>query len=551
MRREIISMVISALLVISLAGVVGSQEQQLSGTANVSAAADFYVVVSPESISCKRGENVIVTVSVNKIGGFNNTVSLSAEDVPSRVDISFVPSSGTPNFSSTVSIHVRPFQTAGDYVIKIKGTYGTTVRENTLTLTVLEENNVEKWDEETIPSIPPGESAVVLPTGIIIENIRINMKPGQGATDVGIKVAELTQRNAWLPPLHVKVYKYIHIDEENLPAGNVASAEITFTVEKSWLQANNLSPYSVILFRWEGSWVPKPTTLIEDIGTAYRYRATWPGLSDGALGGDDNPPSVPVLKSPDNGETVTSPVTLEWYSSTDNEGYVQCYTVIVDNDPGFGSPEVYENTPDNGTSYQVSLADGTYYWKVRAWDNAGNASDWSTTRSFAVTTAPPGAYDTEYAQLMATVGVIIDIVIEGDIDWGTVNVNAHNVQPPAPVDNYYIRILDTTTVETDLQAMAENVDDEGIHRPGMYVPKPGGDNNIDNIQFWQGPGISGDNFLVARLSLENIPWLQNLRKPPAGIDYDEYDVWPALSTAANQLGGTYYGRLTIKAVEST
>ena len=159
--------------------------------------------------------------------------------------------------------------------------------------------------------------------------------------------------------------------------------------------------------------------------------------------------------------------------------------------------------------------------------------------------------DTQNAQLVAEIGVVIDIEIEGDINWGTVDVNAHNVQPPAPADNYYIRILDTTTVETDLQAMAENVDDEGIHRPGMYVPKPGGDNNIDNIQFWQGPGISGDNFLVARLSLATIPWLVDLRKPPAGIGYDEYNVWPALSTAPDQLGGTYAGRLTIKAVEST
>jgi PGF-pre-PGF domain-containing protein len=548
--RRVISMVISALLVISLMGVVGSQsEQSLSGTANVSAAADFYVVVSPANISCRRGENVTVTVSVNKIGDFNNTVSLSAENVPSRVDISFTPSSGTPNFSSTVSIHVRPFQTAGDYVIKIRGTYGATVRENTLTLTVLEENNVERWDVETLPSIPPGGSAVILPTGVTVENIRINMKPGQGATDVGIKIADLTNKNAWLPPLHVKEYRYIHIDEENLPAGNVASAEITFTVEKSWLQANNLSPYSVILFRWEGSWVPKPTTLIEDIGTAYRYRAIWPGLSDGGIGGDNNPPSVPVLKYPGNGQTVTSPVTLEWYASTDNEGYVQFYTVIVDNDPNFGSPEVYENTPDNGTSYQVSLTDGTYYWKVRAWDNAGNASDWSASWSFAVITAPPGAYDIEYAQLMATVGVVIDIVIEGDIDWGTVNVNQHNAVPPSPVDNYYIRILDTTTVETDLLAMAEN----NMTWPGMYLDKPGGDNNIENIQFWKLPiGQSGnENFLIARLALEVIPWLVDLRKPPAGIGYDEYDVFPALSTAVNQLGGTYYGRLTIKAVEST
>ncbi|MEM2796539.1 MAG: hypothetical protein QXR15_04585 [Candidatus Hadarchaeales archaeon] len=157
--------------------------------------------------------------------------------------------------------------------------------------------------------------------------------------------------------------------------------------------------------------------------------------------------------------------------------------------------------------------------------------------------------DTQNATLSATIGVVIDITIEGDIDWGTVNVNAHNVTPPAPVDEYWIRILDTTTVETDLQAMAENSPEYA----GMYLAKPGGDSNIENIQFWKlAIGENGnENFLVARHTLATIPWLENLRKPPSGINYDEYNVFPALSTAPNQLGGTYYGRLTVKAIEST
>jgi len=157
--------------------------------------------------------------------------------------------------------------------------------------------------------------------------------------------------------------------------------------------------------------------------------------------------------------------------------------------------------------------------------------------------------DTQNATLSATIGVVIDITIEGDIDWGTVNVNASDVTPPAPVDNYWIRILDTTTVETDLQAMAENSPEYA----GMYLAKPGGDNNIENIIFWEKPLTEDDkqSFQVARHTLETIPWLVDLRKPPAGIGYDEYNVFPALSTAPNQLGGTYYGRLTVKAIEST
>ncbi|MEM1689464.1 MAG: PGF-pre-PGF domain-containing protein [Candidatus Hadarchaeales archaeon] len=551
MRREMISLAVSTLLLLSIVGSVGAPEQQLSGSATVTSAADFYIVISPSATSVNRGENVKVTVYVYAIGGFSGTVTLSAPDAPSRIEVSFVPQSGTPDFSSTFELRVTPFQPAGVYNITVRGVSGALTRENTLTLTVNQENNVESFSEHTISNIPPGGSATIFPTGVRIENVTIYMQEGQGATNVGIKVADLMERNSWLPPLPVKEYKYVYIDKENID--HIDRVEITFTVEKSWLQTNNLTPYSIILFRWEtNKWVPRPTTLIGDTGTAYRYRAIWPGLSNGGIGGDNNPPSVPVLTSPENGKTVTSPVTLDWQDSIDNEGYVQRYHVQVDNDPDFSSPEVDENTPDNTSSYQVVLTPGTYYWRVRAQDNAGNWSDWSASRYFVVTVAPPGAYDIEHAQLMATIGVIIDIVIEGDIDWGTVSVNAHNVTPPAPVDNYWIRILETTTVSVDLYAKAEN-DAVPENIPGMYLAKSGGDNNIENIQFWKLPiGESGnENFLVARTVLEKIPWLVNLRKPPVGISYDEYNVFPALSTAPDQLGGIYYGRLTIKAVESS
>ncbi|MEM2638187.1 MAG: hypothetical protein QW704_02330, partial [Candidatus Hadarchaeales archaeon] len=89
--------------------------------------------------------------------------------------------------------------------------------------------------------------------------------------------------------------------------------------------------------------------------------------------------------------------------------------------------------------------------------------------------------DTANAQLFATVGLVIDIAIEGDIDWGTVDKNAHNVTPPDPVDEYWIRILPTTTTSVDLQAMAENSPEYA----GMYTANSGGDNNIENIQFWK------------------------------------------------------------------
>jgi hypothetical protein len=45
----------------------------------------------------------------------------------------------------------------------------------------------------------------------------------------------------------------------------------------------------------------------------------------------------------------------------------------------------------NGNWTPSSLADGNYYWRVRARDSAGNLSGWSAASSFVVDTVPPGA----------------------------------------------------------------------------------------------------------------------------------------------------------------
>ena len=94
-------------------------------------------------------------------------------------------------------------------------------------------------------------------------------------------------------------------------------------------------------------------------------------------------PTTPSLISPADGLVTNSPsVTLDWADSSDTYTFVKLYEVDING--------ALENTTDNTSQKtETGLAQGSYMWRVRAWDNAGNISDWSETWDFTV--VPIGA----------------------------------------------------------------------------------------------------------------------------------------------------------------
>ncbi len=95
-------------------------------------------------------------------------------------------------------------------------------------------------------------------------------------------------------------------------------------------------------------------------------------------------PPAPILYSPVDGKVIYTynssyRVYLDWY----NVQYTVYYEAMVDNNSDFSSPI---NNPNNLTSsnYQTSyLSPGHYYWKVRAYNEAGWGT-WSSVRDFTI-----------------------------------------------------------------------------------------------------------------------------------------------------------------------
>ncbi len=133
-------------------------------------------------------------------------------------------------------------------------------------------------------------------------------------------------------------------------------------------------------------------------------------------------PAAPVLQAPADGAFVaTSAPALDWSDSTDVNG-IRDYDVEVDSDAGFAPPLEWTDTTVASTAVTAGLAEGQHSWRARARDNAGNLSDWSAVRSFAVDTVAP----TAPALLTPTDGALL-ATSTPTLDW-TDSTDANGIQ---------------------------------------------------------------------------------------------------------------------------
>ncbi len=91
------------------------------------------------------------------------------------------------------------------------------------------------------------------------------------------------------------------------------------------------------------------------------------------------PSSTPGNLHPTEGVSVGEPITFKWSKVTDSLSGLASYTIQVDNNSDFSSPIVYENTKVMENSHWYGFSDyGDHYWRVKAVDNAGNETSWSS-----------------------------------------------------------------------------------------------------------------------------------------------------------------------------
>jgi hypothetical protein len=103
--------------------------------------------------------------------------------------------------------------------------------------------------------------------------------------------------------------------------------------------------------------------------------------------------SAPALKSPETKVFLNNPQPLfQWTEITG----AQSYEVQFDDNNDFGSLDGNSSSlviTDTSHTVGSAFADGTYFWRVRAYNNSNQPGKWSVVRTFTIDTAAPAIPD--------------------------------------------------------------------------------------------------------------------------------------------------------------
>ncbi len=97
---------------------------------------DFSISASPAQRTITPGASTTSTVTVGLLSGTSQNVALKVTGAPKGVSASLNPKSGTPKFSSILSITTTASAASGKYTLTITGTAGTTSHTAAFMLTV-------------------------------------------------------------------------------------------------------------------------------------------------------------------------------------------------------------------------------------------------------------------------------------------------------------------------------------------------------------------------------------------------------------------------------
>lgn len=97
---------------------------------------DFSISASPAQQTIAPGGTTTSSVSVALLSGTSKSVALTVSGAPNGVSASLSPVSGTPSFSSILSITTTLSVAPGEYALTVTGTAGTTSHPTTFMLTI-------------------------------------------------------------------------------------------------------------------------------------------------------------------------------------------------------------------------------------------------------------------------------------------------------------------------------------------------------------------------------------------------------------------------------
>jgi hypothetical protein len=196
---------------------------------------------------------------------------------------------------------------------------------------------------------------------------------------------EFPSASTGISPLSYAIINPVTFDwTDSIDIGGVSS----YTLSLRW--TNGGSFYS-----WNINGNPPPSTFTLPINLYDGGWTWWVRAVDYAYHGINSPqysfildtiiPSTPTLTAPSNGAILGGGLFGWWTNSIDTGSGLGSYELLVSSDPTFNIISydwIITGNPPPNYGGDCILLSNTYYWKVRAIDNAGNIGGWSPPNYF-------------------------------------------------------------------------------------------------------------------------------------------------------------------------
>ncbi len=170
------------------------------------------------------------------------------------------------------------------------------------------------------------KSIIVAPNDILTK-ITVNLKTR--VSSPSLSVVKLSSVPVAAPS--EKVYQYFNITKSNFNDTNIDNATIEFTINKSWISANDLN--NVSLARYENGWNKLKTDLITAGATTNTYKAYAHAFSYFAVIGEKSTaaqqPVQQPSEQPQQQPTQEQPQQLPTSASQNNLSYILIIVAIV------------------------------------------------------------------------------------------------------------------------------------------------------------------------------------------------------------------------------
>lgn len=182
---------------------------------------DFTVSVSPSGRAVTGSGVATYTVTVNRISGSSQTVTLSLVGAPSGVTAAFSKVSATPTFSSSLTLTVASSTSARSYTLIVVGSGGGKTRSAALTLSVTQQSDFRVQASPSSLTISQGQVVSFVVEVISLQNFN---------SPVILSVTGLPQGSYSVFSVNSETPNYVSVLTVTLPR-NVQTGPFTPTIK--------------------------------------------------------------------------------------------------------------------------------------------------------------------------------------------------------------------------------------------------------------------------------------------------------------------------------